>query len=69
MPCGLVAWQLALSWVVILVILNCRLEGWLEHLRGMRPLPMPGWIIPALTLALVFWFGILMAVTKPKRSR
>jgi len=63
-----VARQLALSWVVILVILNCRLEGWLEYLRGMRPLPMPGWIIPALTLALVFWFGILMAVTKPKRG-
>ena len=61
-----VAQQLILAWAAILVILNCRLEAWLVSLHGMSPLPIPGWIIPVLTLALVFWFGILMAVTRPK---
>ena len=63
-----VARQLALIWAVILVILNCRLEAWLVSLRGTGPLPMPRWVIPVLTLALMLWFGMLMAVTKPKRS-
>lgn len=60
--------QLVLVWAVILVILNCRLEAWLVSLRGMSSFPLPRWVIPLLTLALVFWFGILMVVTKPGRS-
>jgi RNA polymerase sigma factor (sigma-70 family) len=63
-----VAWQLALTWTVVLLILNCRLEAWVVSLRGGGSFPMPEWIIPGLTLALVLWFGILMALTRPKRS-
>jgi len=62
-----VARQLVLIWAVILVILNCRLEAWLKTIHGMSPLPLSRWVIPALTLGLVLWFGILMVVTKPKR--
>ncbi|MGA9778902.1 MAG: RNA polymerase sigma factor [Limisphaerales bacterium] len=60
--------HLLLVWGIILLILNCRLEAWLVSLRGMSSFPMPRWVIPVLTLALVLWFGILMAVTRPKRS-
>jgi hypothetical protein len=63
-----VAGQLALTWVAVLVILNCRLDTWIVSLRGGAPIPMSEWIIPGLTLALVLWFGILMAVTRPQRS-
>jgi hypothetical protein len=63
-----VAQQLILAWAVILLILNCRLETWIVSLHGGSPFPMPGWVIPGLTLALVLWFGILVAVTRPKRS-
>jgi RNA polymerase sigma factor (sigma-70 family) len=63
-----VARQLALTWVVVLVILNCRLESWIMTFRGTGAFPLPSWAIPALTLGLVLWFGVLMAVTKPKRS-
>ena len=63
-----VAQQLVLAWAVILLILNCRLETWIVSLRGGGSFPMPGWIIPGLTLALVLWFGILMTITKPKRN-
>jgi RNA polymerase sigma factor (sigma-70 family) len=63
-----VARQLALTWAAVLLILNCRLETWIVSLRGGGSLPMPEWIIPGLTLALVLWSGILMAVTRPKRS-
>jgi RNA polymerase sigma factor (sigma-70 family) len=63
-----VARQLALTWVVVLVILNCRLEAWFVTLRGTGTFPLPGWVIPVLTLGLVLWFGLLMAVTRPKRT-
>jgi RNA polymerase sigma factor (sigma-70 family) len=63
-----VARQLALIWAVVLVILNCRLETWLVSLSGTSLFPIPRWVIPVLTLALVLWFGIWIVVTKPKRS-
>jgi hypothetical protein len=67
-----VAQQLVLAWAVILLILNCRLDVWMAARRGVSLLEMHNlfspMIIPGLTLALVLWFGIVMAVTKPKRS-
>ena len=66
------AGQLALVWGVILLILNLRLDVWEASLRGLDLATMhrllPAWVIPLLTLTLVLWFGILLAVTKPKRS-
>jgi len=66
------AGQLAVVWRVILLVLNLRLDMWESSLRGIDPAEMhrllPPWIIPLLTLALVLWFGILLAVAKPKRS-
>jgi RNA polymerase sigma factor (sigma-70 family) len=62
-----VAGQLALTWVVVLVILNCRLEAWIVTLRGSSTFPLPGWVIPVLTLGLVCWFGLLMLATRPKQ--
>jgi RNA polymerase sigma factor (sigma-70 family) len=65
--------QLALVWGVILVILNLRLVVWMASLRGVD-LPtinhlLPAWVVPLLTLALLGWIGILLVVTKPRRSR
>jgi RNA polymerase sigma factor (sigma-70 family) len=60
------ACQLALIWAAILVILNCRLEMWLMSLQGVGSFPMPGWVIPVLTLALVLWFAVVMALTRRK---
>jgi hypothetical protein len=64
--------QLALVWGVILVILNLRFDAWEASLHGMDLAAMhrllPVWVIPVLTLTLVVWIGILLAVTKPKRS-
>jgi hypothetical protein len=59
-----------LVWGVILLILNWRLDAWLAAHRGISLVEMhrllPSWIIPVLTLALLVWFGVLMAMTKPK---
>jgi len=63
-----VARQLTLAWVAVLLILNCRLETWLVSILGMHSFPIPGWVIPLLTLALVLWFGILLVATRPRRS-
>ncbi len=67
-----VAGHLALIWGVILLILNCRLEVWVAAFRGIGPDEMhrllPVWMVPVLTLALVAWSGIILAVTRPRRS-
>ncbi len=67
-----VAGRLALVWGVILLILNCRLDIWMAADRGVSLTEihhlLPPWIIPLLTLALVAWLGILVAMTRPKRS-
>jgi hypothetical protein len=65
--------QLALVWAVILVILNLRLDVWEASLHGMDLAAMhrllPAWMIPVLTLALLFWIGMILALTKPKPRR
>jgi hypothetical protein len=62
----------ALAWGVILVVLNLRLEVWLAARREVSLAEMhrllPPWLIPVLTLALLTWIGILLAMTKPKLS-
>jgi hypothetical protein len=59
-----------LVWGVMLLILNWRLDAWLAAHRGISLVEMhrllPPWIIPVLTLALLVWFGVLTAMTKPK---
>jgi len=64
--------RLTLAWGVILVVLNLRLEVWLAARREVSLAEMhrllPPWLIPVLTLALMTWIGILLAITKPKRS-
>jgi RNA polymerase sigma factor (sigma-70 family) len=66
-----VAGHLALAWAVILVILNLRLDVWEASLHGMDLAAMhrllPTWVIPALTLALLLWIGVTLALTNPKR--
>ncbi len=67
-----IAGHLALAWAVILVILNLRLEAWAASLHGLDLAAMhrllPPWIIPLLTLALLAWVGVILALTKPKRQ-
>ena len=62
----------ALAWGVILVVLNLRLDVWLAVRREMSLAEMhrllPPWLIPVLTLTLMTWIGILLAMTKPKLS-
>jgi RNA polymerase sigma factor (sigma-70 family) len=74
---GLAAMQvtaahLLLVWGIILLIVNCRLDVWVAARSGISLTEMhrllPPWVVLLFTLALVLWFGILMAVTKPKRS-
>ena len=66
-----VAGHLTLAWAVILVILNLRLDTWEASLHGMDLAAMhrllPVWTIPLLTLALLIWVGVILALTKPKR--
>ncbi|MGB8370444.1 MAG: RNA polymerase sigma factor [Limisphaerales bacterium] len=64
--------RLTLAWGVILVVLNLRLDVWLAARREASLAEihrlLPPWLIPVLTLALLTWIGILLAITKPKRS-
>jgi hypothetical protein len=62
--------QLALIWAVILVILNLRLDAWVASLHGMDLAALhrllPAWTIPALTMALLLWIGMMLVLTRPK---
>ena len=64
--------HLAVVWGIILLILNCRLEAWAASLQGIGFAEMsrvfPMWLIPALTLALLLWIGLVLVITSPKRS-
>ena len=64
--------RLALAFGVILLVLNLRLDVWLAARREVSLAEMhrllPPWLIPVLTLALMTWIGILLALTKPKPS-
>jgi len=73
---GTAAWRAlgahsAVVWGVILLVLNLRLDVWLAARREVslsefhQLLPM--WVIPSLTLTLLIWIGLLLAVTQPKR--
>ena len=60
--------HLALVWCVVLVLLNVRLEVWLAAARGidltsLRQL-LPARTVPLLTVALVLWIGIVLAITR-----
>ncbi len=65
-----VAGHLALCWGVILVILNLRLDVWMAaaHRCSLAEIHslFPEWVVPGLTLALLLWAGLIMALTKPK---
>ncbi len=62
--------HVAVAWAVILVTLNCRLDVWMAASRGTDLAEihrlLPAWVIPLLTLALLIWIGLLLALTKPK---
>ncbi len=64
------AGQLALTWAIILVVLNLRLDVWMAaahecSIAEMHRL-LPAWVIPVLTMALVLWAGLVLVITKPK---
>ena len=63
---------LTLAFGVIVLILNWRLDVWMAPRYEVSVAEMhrlyPMWLIPVLTLALMAWIGILLALTKPKRS-
>jgi RNA polymerase sigma factor (sigma-70 family) len=66
-----VARHLALSWGMVLVILNLRLDVWLANVRRCSLAEihsvLPVWVVPLLTLALVLWALLILALTKPSR--
>jgi len=75
---GLAGWKRAtrrivLAWVVILVVLNWRLGGWLAAYRGADLAVihglLPEWALPVATLTLAVWIGALVALTRPERAR
>jgi RNA polymerase sigma factor (sigma-70 family) len=56
---------------VVLVILNLRWAAWMatRHECSLAEIHrlLPVWVIPVLTLALVLWVGLVLALTKPTR--
>jgi hypothetical protein len=64
-----VAGHLTLAWATVLVILNLRLNTWLAaaHRSSLAEIHhlLPAWVTPLLTLALVLWAGLVLALTKP----
>jgi hypothetical protein len=64
--------HLALVWVVILVMLNWRLDLWLATIRGID-LPqmhqlLSMTVVHWLTLALLIWIGLVVAATKHRTT-
>jgi RNA polymerase sigma factor (sigma-70 family) len=63
---------LTLAFGVIVLMLNWRLDVWMAAQAEISVAEIhrlyPMWLIPVLTLALMAWIGILLALTKPKRS-
>jgi predicted membrane protein len=59
--------------VVILTILNLRMDVWLSKHYGIsvaeihRMLPM--WLIPVLTIALLAWIGLLIAASNRQKPQ
>ncbi|MGO8837438.1 MAG: RNA polymerase sigma factor [Limisphaerales bacterium] len=63
--------DLSLFSLVILAILNLRMDVWVASAYGVTVAEahnlQPIWIIPVLTLALIAWTAMVIALTKPKR--
>ena len=64
--------QLASSCAVMLVIFNLRFDAWAAtwygvDVAGIHSL-LPTRMVPLLTLVLVIWVGVLLALTRPKSS-
>jgi len=65
--------HVTLAWAVIVAVLNCRWDVWLAARHGTdlaeihRLLPV--WVIPSLTVTLLLWIGLVLALTKPKQRR
>jgi hypothetical protein len=57
---------------MILVILNLRADVWVARAYGVTVTEahhlQPIWIIPVLTLALIAWTALVMALVKPKQG-
>ena len=67
-----IAWHLTFAWATVLVILNLRLDTWIAtaHRSNLAEIHrlMPPWVIPVLTLALLLWAGMVMALTRHKAA-
>ena len=65
--------QLVSCCAVMLAIFNLRFDVWVASAYGVSVAElhnrMPTWMVPLLTLVLLIWSGILLAVTKPKRHQ
>lgn len=63
--------QLAVCSAVMLAILNLRFDVWAASWYGISVAELhhrlPIWIVPLLTLTLLLWSGLFLALTKPKR--
>jgi hypothetical protein len=57
---------------VMLAMFNLRFDVWVADAYGVSVAEihnrMPTWMVPLLTLVLLIWSGILLAITRPKRS-
>jgi hypothetical protein len=62
--------HVALALGMVLVILNLRIDVWLASYRGVSVTEihqlLPMWVIHLLTLALLIWTGVLLAMTRVK---
>jgi RNA polymerase sigma factor (sigma-70 family) len=65
-------WHFNLVGLMILAILNLRADVWVARAYGVTVAEahnlQPIWIIPFLTLALVAWTALVIALTKPKHE-
>jgi len=61
-----------LCWAMVLGTLNLRWDAWLASRRECSLAEihelLPEWVVPMLTLALLLWAGLVVAITKPRRS-
>jgi RNA polymerase sigma factor (sigma-70 family) len=61
--------DLTLAWGIILIVLNLRVDVWIAA-AGRCSLTqvhqfLPTWVVPVLTLVLLVWSGLLLALTRP----
>ena len=64
--------HVALLWGIIILILNLRMNQWMATFSGISVADfhrrLPEWAMPVATLTLLIWIGIVIAVTKPRRT-